>query len=400
MCLVSIPQQRSAGHVDSSLRDTADLTAAAVTPKQRKERPFGRGRYHYDDPFRDLRFRSVLTVSSVPATKILVDRCLWSGVAPRRTLNRCNGCRKMRRRAFTLLETIVSIGILAILLGLVLPAVQRAREIARSARCLSNLRQIGIALHSYDTSHTVWPSGWVLANPWRATDNGWGWLAMLLPYLDRRDVYNELNLELPVWAPANRTAREQRIESLLCPSDRYVGPVPFVALGTGSDGTPLPPVLRAHLPASTRKGSPADLRLLYLMGPSSYVGVFGPRDPDDVAYQPRSEGTFFLNSAISSRHLVDGTSNTAIVGERVSYRLPGVWAGMDPREYEGPERVVGFGAHAPLDPMADEAEFSSRHPGVVNFLMGDGSARRISASVAAEVMRALTTRAGGERLSY
>ncbi len=305
--------------------------------------------------------------------------------------------REKRRTGLTLLEALVSLGIILLLVSVVLPAVQRAREMARSARCLSNLRQIGIALHWYDASHQVWPSGWVLRDVWEPRDAGWGWLAMLLPHVGATPTYNALNFDLAVWSKANRTGREALLEVFLCPSDRYAGPVPYVMAvpGSGVPAATAPstaPWLRSHVGSR--------FRTMYLVGPSSYLGVFGPRDPDDIAYQPRSEGTFFLNSAIGTQHLLDGTSGTAVVGERASFRLPGAWAGVDPREYEGPERVVVFGAHAPMDPRADEAEFSSRHPGYVNVLMGDGSARRISTSVDEAVIRALTTRAGGERISF
>ncbi len=294
------------------------------------------------------------------------------------------------RPGLTLLELLVTLAIVTVLVSLVLPAVQRAREAARSARCLSNLRQIGVALHSYYSTHQIWPCGWILENPLQATDNGWGWLAMLLPQMDGRQIYNGLNFDRPMWAPANRTARERMFDSFICPSDRYAGPVPFVGVRFGDN--------RPRLPWRGHEGTNGTLYTMYLTGPSSYVGVFGPRDPDDIAYQPVSEGTFFLNSAVGAHHLLDGTSMTVIVGERASFRLPGAWAGMDPRDIEGPERVVGFAVHSPGDPKADEAEFSSRHPGTVHFLFGDGGARAVGISIDAAVMRALTTRAGGEPL--
>ncbi len=293
------------------------------------------------------------------------------------------------RPGLTLLELLVTLAIVTVLVSLVLPAVQRAREAARSARCLSNLRQIGVALHSYYSTHQIWPCGWILENPLQATDNGWGWLAMLLPQMDGRQLYNGLNFDRPMWDAANKTARERIFDAFICPSDRYVGPVPFVSWqAAGPTSSPQ----RSHEQSTGRP------QTLYWTGPSSYVGVFGPRDPDDIAYQPVSEGIFFLNSAVGAHHLLDGTSMTVVVGERASFRLPGAWAGMDPRDFEGPERVVGFGAHSPADPRADEAEFSSRHPHAVNFLFGDGGARAIRVSIDAAIMRALTTRAGGEPL--
>jgi len=128
---------------------------------------------------------------------------------------------------------------------------------------------------------------------------------------------------------------------------------------------------------------------------ASYLGVFGVKDPDDRPDVP-GDGVFSLNSAARLADMVDGPSQTLIVGERSARRLAGTWTGMHPLEEEGPERVVGFTDHAPNDPEADEAEFSSRHPNGTHFLFGDGSVRFITDGIDRSLFQALGTRGGQE----
>ena len=128
---------------------------------------------------------------------------------------------------------------------------------------------------------------------------------------------------------------------------------------------------------------------------ASYFGVYGTQDPDD---QPgvRGAGVFSLNSATRFADLVDGASQTLIVGERSARRLSGTWTGMHPHEEEGAERVVGHVVYAPNDPEADEAEFSSRHSGGLHFLFGDGSVRFLHDDIDRAVYQALATCGGQE----
>jgi prepilin-type processing-associated H-X9-DG protein len=135
---------------------------------------------------------------------------------------------------------------------------------------------------------------------------------------------------------------------------------------------------------------------------ASYVGVFGRHDPDDQV-DSVGDGIFSLNSRSRLSDLVDGASQTLVVGERSARRLAGTWTGMHPLEEEGPERVTGFTDHTPNDPEADEAEFSSRHPNGVCFVFADGSVRNLSNEIDRTVYQALGTRCGREvldRTSY
>src|SRR5262245_10604170 len=123
-----------------------------------------------------------------------------------------------RRKGFTLIELLVVIAIIAILIALLLPAVQQAREAARRTQCRNHLKQIGLALHNYESTHLLFPPS-CINNPFSTgtidgitfPDNemtattGFGWGAMLLPYLDQAPLYNQFNFNTACWAIANKT---------------------------------------------------------------------------------------------------------------------------------------------------------------------------------------------------
>ena len=297
------------------------------------------------------------------------------------------------RCGFTVIELLVCLAIIAVLCAIVLPAVQQARESARQLQCKNNLHQIGLALSSYHASTRCFPPGWIVETPIQQdSHNGWGWLAMLLPSADQGPLFNSINFDHHLQQAVNQTARLTVVAAFVCPSDHLPARVPFYPKGV-DDGTNMGSSFSA---ASKVHGTiPGVTSIMFEVAGASYFGVYGTEDPDDRS-DAVGDGIFALNSSRRFSDLLDGASQTIVVGERSARRLTGTWTGMHPMEAEGPERVVGFVDHAPNAPDADEAEFSSRHPGGVHFLFGDGSVRSLSDHIDRQVYKALGTRGGQE----
>ncbi len=278
-----------------------------------------------------------------------------------------------RKTGFTLVELLVVIAIIGILVSLLLPAVQYARESARAASCWNNQKQLGIALHLYHDVHRRLPPGWAGSSP----DNGWGWCSAILPQLEQNDLFNKLRRDLPIDDPLNQQARETPLPILLCPSDgvkstfTIFGGLGDVEFGNMDVGTPLFNVSRTN-----------------------YVGVFGTEEIEDAPAD--GNGTFFFQSQMSLADLRDGLSNTLIVGERQSRLGGSTWTGVISAANNAKARIVGIGDHTPNHKDHHFDDFTSKHPTGVHFLLGDGSVKRLSDSIHMDVYRALITRNGNE----
>jgi prepilin-type processing-associated H-X9-DG protein/prepilin-type N-terminal cleavage/methylation domain-containing protein len=304
---------------------------------------------------------------------------------------RPSGRTKGRSRAFTLIELLVVISILGILIALLLPAVQAAREAARRAQCVNHLKQIGLALHNYEGTHHVFPPGYVSNFRADGTDTGpgWGWAAMLLPQMEQKPLFDAVNFSLPIEAPSNLTSRLPTIGAYLCPSD----------------------TVKPSWWAMVRDPSGIPTRRICEVAPSNYVGVYGTSDPGIDG-----DGIFFRGSRVGLRDITDGTSQTIAVGERSHSLGEATWVGsvtdavlfpVDndgvgyPRAESGPGMVLGHagGRYGPGDPNGEVNQFYSRHPGGLNFLFADGHVSFLKATMPNKTFRALATRAGGEAVS-
>ena len=296
-----------------------------------------------------------------------------------------------RRRAhhggFTLIELLVVISIIGLLIALLLPAVQAAREAARRAQCVNNLKQIGLALQNYHGSVGAFPPGYVSNFDPGGTDTGpgWGWAAMILPQLEQANLSNAVNFNLPIEVPANGTVRLVGIQAFLCPSDT-VKPM-WTATQHDLMGNPIVPICD--------------------VSPSNYVGMYGTSEPG-----VDGDGIFSRNGKVAIRDITDGTSQTIIVGERSHRLCEATWAGavtnaslFPPPGSPAPSvvdnasgMVLGHSGdrNGPGAPTSYVNQFSSRHPGGVNFLFVDGHVQFLKTTMNYPAYNALSTRAGGE----
>ncbi|MSU79894.1 MAG: DUF1559 domain-containing protein [Gemmataceae bacterium] len=274
---------------------------------------------------------------------------------------------EFRRKAFTLIELLVVIAIIAILIALLVPAVQKVREAAARTTCTNNLKQIGLALHSYHDANKKLPPGYVMnVAAGVETGPGWGWATHILPQLDQVPLSSQIKLNVDVTNAVHASARTQRLAVFICPSDDYVGS--FTPTGAT--------VSLAH---------------------SDYVGVFGS---NEIETDPAAgNGFFFRNSQLRFVQITDGTSNTFMVGERCSMRMTATWTAVIAGIDEAQALVLGTCDHPPNDPSGHPEDFASRHTIGANFLYGDGTVRVIGSSISPTLYQALATRAGNEAVT-
>lgn len=299
----------------------------------------------------------------------------------------------VRQTGFTLVELLVVIAIIGLLVALLLPAVQAAREAARRTECSNNLKQIGLALHMYHDVNRTFPAGWAAytqdgRQPMFNGTPGWAWGAVILPYLEQMGLYQGgINLKLPIYDPANAQAIQAYLAVYRCPSDINSQEKVFEAHK-----------LHEEHEEEDHAGSEYDELLL---ARSNYVGSFGTTNVhvcEDLPPGVRCEGNgaFFHNSFLSLAAFTDGTSQTFLVGERTVALGYATWTGVLPGDACAPAAVLASAEFSPNLRQAHAHNFSSQHPQGANFLLGDGSVRMISQTIDLNVFKALATRSGGE----
>jgi prepilin-type processing-associated H-X9-DG protein/prepilin-type N-terminal cleavage/methylation domain-containing protein len=296
-----------------------------------------------------------------------------------------------RRVAFTLIELLVVIAIIAILIALLVPAVQQVRAVAARNACVNNLKQIGLAMHSFHDTNNYFPPGYVATS---ATDSpnfssapGWGWAAFILPYIEQGAVYKQIQgaiqNDISMTDPSVAEAIATMIPIYTCPSD-VVSDNPFPVYSLAGNSS---------YPLVYSQGAPGTI----LAGPSSYAACVG-RDEDSDADGVAGSGVFYCNSRTRLTDITDGASNTILVGERAWAKSNGVWAGAIPGSamvfgslnpcisvisggmpntpMYAPPMLVQAHVHL-VNPSTDGDggldDFSSMHSGGANVLFCDGS---------------------------
>lgn len=290
---------------------------------------------------------------------------------------------RSHRRGFTLIELLVAIAIIAILIALLLPAVQQAREAARRTQCKSNLKQFGLGLHNYHDNNRVLPSGWIGVSPGNVVDpegpSGWGWGAMVLPQVDQSPFFKKLDMRVSATAPANASFIQTVLPVFRCPSD--VGPETWV-INDETSGMPITTLATAN-----------------------YVAAFGTTELEDCEGQPLpfqcvGNGASYHNSSVRFSHIRDGLSTTVLVGERKSDQSRGwhsTWVGVVAGGEEAFTRILGGADHVPnFEGGLHFDDYSSHHNNGAHFVMGDGSVRFINSTIDLAVFRGLNTTQGRE----
>ena len=310
-----------------------------------------------------------------------------------------------RRIGFTLVELLVVIAIIGILIAILLPAVQAAREAARRLQCSNHLKQIGLAIHNYHTAFGSFPPGNIIKTagvcPGQSpvqTEDASNWLISILPFMDQKPLFEMYDFEAFNEGVPNKQVRETYVSEYACPSDAATDELMIPASGPAAAGFMAAP----YMPGSYRAVSGRSNGRRYL-------------DSGKISNYPRFwRGAIHMTGALgftteSFKHVKDGTSNTLMAGESTTKTNRGYrtfWAysfgyfslsaaTAQPRTLLGDydECIDGSSRKDPC-----ERGWGSYHSGVLNFLLCDGSVRSISTQIDMELFACLATIAGEENV--
>ncbi|MBL8816735.1 MAG: DUF1559 domain-containing protein [Planctomyces sp.] len=277
------------------------------------------------------------------------------------------------RYGMTVLELLVVIGIVTLLLALVLPAVQSARESARRLHCTNNLRQIGLALHQSHDLNTRLPPGWTES---KTTQTAWAWTTVILPHIEQSGVYESIDHTRGIDAEAHAEIRKTPLAMMICPSDLV--PPSFSLYAAAQDD-------------EVHSVQPSEPSVLVELPSANYVGIFGNTDPDAVDGHS-GNGTFLENDGLGWKDLTQGLSHVMIVSERTARKLPSTWLGVRQDGEDAEARMTGHAWLGPNRQDADECELDSRHADLINVLFADGHVEAVSDAVDQTVYRRMARR--------
>jgi prepilin-type N-terminal cleavage/methylation domain-containing protein len=341
------------------------------------------------------------------------------------------------RRGFTLVELLVVIAIIGVLVGLLLPAVQAAREAARRSQCTNNMRQLGIAIHTYHDAKKKLPSS---VRPFASFTVRAGAFALLLPYVDRRDLWDQYDVSVTWSDPKNLPVSKTRIATYECPSSPSVAGQDHVPDGV-SPSTPWTPVV-ANGDYGASLGVHPNLAT-YAAGLPTPVPVQGSEAVVSSSTKP-TNGFLPKNTAINFGHVTDGLSNTIAILEsagRPNVYRRGTLVDSDPGKHRvnaggwvrpasdilftgsnaaGDQLIGSFVNRTNGDDIGQETYGSNGYPtsasnltwntegtsqpysfhnGGLNVVLGDGAVKFISEDIHFGVMAALITRNGAGIIS-
>ncbi len=276
----------------------------------------------------------------------------------------------VHRCAFTLIELLVVIAVMGVLAALLLPAVQQSRESARRTECRSQLRQHALALHNYHDVHRILPAGAYLQGSAFPVRTGWGWGAMILPFLEQSALYERINFNVGTASGTNGSE---------------VIPTPLTIWDCPSDSAP------RHLSVTVPGGPSLHIATGNYCGSADALGAMTRTRLGDVT---------------------DGLSQTLLVGERVYQAGGGAGTGHYTAGWYGSlsydlgylPQSLPFATATSSQPInwagGSAATFGSRHIGGAQFAMADGSVHYLSENINGQVYQALGTIAGGEVVHF
>ncbi|MBW3598604.1 MAG: DUF1559 domain-containing protein [Planctomycetes bacterium] len=295
-----------------------------------------------------------------------------------------------RRRGFTLVELLVVIAIIGILVALLLPAVQAAREAARRMSCSNNLKQIGLALHNYHDTYKTFPFGGMTPGNCCSTPNAATWTILILPFMEGQTLHEQYKFDVFNEDPPNQFVREQTLEVHSCPSDIHTKLTDRPASGPGNRLQYAPGSYRAVSGASTGACWADNAQIgggfcrrnagvLHHVGGSHNGRTGGRRDVSTETFAS----------------ILDGTSNTLIVGEYqmlsrnrrrtfwaytyTSYNQSSVTVGQPRTLISDYDRCVSIPGRGGSNPC--KRGWGSMHPGALQFCLADASVRAIAETV-------------------
>jgi len=271
-------------------------------------------------------------------------------------------------RGFTLVELLVVIAIIGVLIALLLPAVQQAREAARRMHCSNNQKQIGLALHNYHDTNGSFPACWYRTAS--AEKPGWGYGSMLLPFIEQSALYDQLSVNTATFPSSATDLTQTALTAFHCPSA----------------DDPLTNPDRQDF------------------GKSNYCPIMGTVSANGMPTDSVPNGVFGANSATKFRDIIDGTSNVLAFGEKYQGQrsnnspeyLGATWAGLTPS--------LGWGAVGGTFQNNDDRKingnsihaFASPHSGTMMFLVCDGSVHLIPETIDGVVLEILVQKKSGE----